>query len=137
MREYPELEKLKAYQKAYDIKIRLLGERDELLLVNFESKKGSWELYIQDEGKDYDEPNQILCLYLVLKSLDDYKDETDFLAWSNFYGLDDFDVFWLDYYRSLDKIVYEIEFHFGKIDPFINSFDYELRSGAFQELTKK
>ncbi|MBN7816762.1 hypothetical protein [Algoriphagus pacificus] len=137
MREYPELEKLKAFQKAHDIKIQLLGERDELLLVNFESNKGSCELYIQDEGEDYDESNQILCLYLVLKSLEDYKDETDFLAWSNFYGLDDFDVFWLDYYRSLDKRVYEIEFHFGKIDPFINSFDYELRAGAFQELTKK
>ena len=137
MRVYPELEKLKAYQRAHAIKIRLLGSRDDLLLVNLDSNHGSWEIFIQDEGGDYDESNQILCLYLVLKSLEDYKDETDFLAWSNFNGLDDFDVFWLDYYRGLDKKVYEIEFHFGEIDSFIQSFDYELRAGAFQELTKK
>ena len=137
MRVYPELEKLKAYQKANAINIRLLGSRDNLLLVSLDSNQGSWEIFIQDEGGDYDESNQILCLYLVLKSLEDYKDETDFLAWSNFNGLDDFDVFWLDYYRGLDKKVYEIEFHFGEIDSFIQSFDYELRAGAFQELTKK
>lgn len=137
MRNYPEIEKLKEYQEKNGIHISLLGEKDSLLFVKFESNNGAWDIYIQDEGGDFDEANQILCIYFALKSLEDYIDETDFLAWSNFYGLDDFDTFWLDYYRSLDKIIYEIEFHFGKIDPFINSFDYELRAGAFQELTKK
>lgn len=137
MPTYPELQKLKKYQEENGIQISLLGEKDSLLLVKFESNKGSWDIYIQDEGGDFDKSNQILCIYLALKSLVDYIDETDFLAWTNFYGLDDFDTFWLDYYRSLDKTIYEIEFHFGKIDPCINSFDYELRAGAFQELTRK
>ena len=136
MREYPELEKLKAFQKAHVVKIRLLGERDDLLLVKFESNKGSWDIYIEDSKGDFEESNQLLCLYLTLKSLEDYVGEPDFLTWADFYGLDDFDPFWLDYYLSLEKICYEIEFHMGKINPFIDSLDYELRSGAFQELIK-
>jgi len=119
------------------IQVSLLGTRDSLLLVKFESNKGAWEIYIQDEGGDFEESNQSLCIFLTLRSLEDYVGELDLLEWSNLYGLDDFDIFWLDYYRSLDKISYEIEFHFGKIDSFINSIDYELRSGAFQELTRK
>lgn len=137
MHHYPEIEKLREYREKNGIDISLLGERDSLLFIKFKSNKGTWDIYIQDEGGDFDESNQILCIYLALKSLEDYVDETDFLAWTNFYDLDDFDIFWLDYYRSLDKIIYEIEFHFGKIDPFIKSFDYELRAGAFQELAKK
>ena len=137
MPTYPSIQKLREYQKQNGIKISLLGSRDELLHVLFGSNQGEWKLFILDEAGDFDEKNQLVCLYLTLKSLEDYVEETDFLAWSNFYGLDDFDPFWLDYYKSLDKIRYEIEFHFGKIDSFIDSLDYELRAGAFQELTKK
>ncbi|MEN2282091.1 hypothetical protein AAGF08_08125 [Algoriphagus sp. SE2] len=137
MRTYPSIQKLKEYQEQNGIKISLLGSRDELLHIQLESNKGNWKLYIQDECGDFDEKNQLVCLYLTLKSLEDYVEETDFLAWSNFYDLDDFDTYWLDYYKSLDKIRYEIEFHFGKIDSFIDSLDYELRAGAFQELTRE
>lgn len=133
---FSEIAQLKNYQKDHSIRVELLGSKESLLQVMFHSSSGSWEIFIEDEYHDFEESNQLICIYLCLRSLEDYVEEPDFLTWSNLYGIDDFDPFWLDYYRGLAKIRYEIEFHLGEIDSFINSLDYELRSGAIHELTK-
>jgi hypothetical protein len=62
MHHYPEIEKLREYREKNGIDISLLGERDSLLFIKFKSNKGTWDIYIQDEGGDFDESNQILCI---------------------------------------------------------------------------
>jgi hypothetical protein len=74
-------------------------------------------------------------LYLVLRSIIDYKEEDDFLKWCNLYALNASERHWLIYYRSLGEIIGEIERKTGELRVFIADLDYQLRSGAFYELT--
>ncbi len=109
--------------------------RDHLICVDFLFNGTNYNLYIDDEYKDFDEENQSLCLYLVLRSIIDYKEEDDFLKWCNLYALNASEHHWLSYYRSLGEIIGEIERKTGELRVFIADLDYQLRSGAFYELT--
>lgn len=106
----------------------------DLIQVDFLCNGVHYNLYIDDEYNDFNESNQLLCLYLVLRSLKDYKEEDDFLKWCNLYSLNASDSNWLNYYRSLGFITQAIEKDAGEIKIFITDLDYQLRSGAFYEL---
>lgn len=134
---YQELVKLNDLIQKHQLSVEFNEiKRGNLLEVIFRTGRSQWLLFIEDECGDFDINNQSLCAYLVLKSLDDYKGLSDFLAWTNFYYLKANDGFWLQYYRDLAGIVREIENEIGVIDPFINGMDYELRSGAFDALVR-
>lgn len=107
---------------------------DQLIPVDFLFNGVHYNLYIDDEYSDFNEENQQLCLYLVLRSLVDYKEEDDFLNWCALLGLNASDSEWLNYYKLLGSIVQDIEKKAGEIGAFIPDLDYQLRSGAFYEL---
>lgn len=133
---FPELNNLTLLIKRHQLVVTADEKKDSLIGIYFETNRSKWKLYIEDECGDFDLKNQALCIYLTLKSLEDYRELSDFLEWSNYYYLNASDSFWLQYYRDLGSVYAAIEKEIGKIDPFIAGIDYELRSGAFDALVR-
>jgi len=132
---HQEVVKLKAWKVTNSCEVKKIGKiKNDLVHVDFLCNGIHYNLYIDDEYNDFNETNQLLCLYLVLRSLKDYQEEDDFLKWCNLYSLNASDSNWLDYYRSLDAITQTIESKTDKIEVFITDLEYQLRSGAFYEL---
>jgi hypothetical protein len=132
---YPEVKKLNRLIRTNDLKVSDgRQETEELLEVRFHAAAQTWRLFIEDEYKDFNPENQPLCVYLVLRALEDYQIEPDFLHWCEYYYLDPNEPKWLDYYRELGTTYREIEMIIGKPDSFITTMDYDLRSGPMDEL---
>jgi hypothetical protein len=131
----PELDRLIALSKAHQIYVKLLPNKAKSLIeVEFSVDAHSWRLYVDDEYKDFDERKQLICLFLTLRSLEDFAESTDYLSWCNVYHLNASHTEWLTYYRNLPALYAGIEKHIGRINSFISDLDYQLRSGAFYAL---
>jgi len=132
-----EIKQLATLQQKYNLKVIPRGDiKDNLIPVDFISSNKSWYLYISDEYKDFHPENQLMCIFLVLKTLEDYEESSDFLVWCNQYGLNASHIHWLSYFKELDNRYTEIKNTLGTIDSIISSLEYQLRSGAFYELTQ-
>lgn len=107
-----------------------------LIEVNFFLGEQNWILLVDDEYGDYDEVNQSMCLFLVLRALEEYSDAEDFLTWSRYYHIDSSEPFYLEYYRDMAYKFNQITAIIGEPNSFISSLDYELRAGAFASLMK-
>lgn len=135
--EYPEIEQLKSYFQGREISIRQVTKleiKEDMLPVELCVNKQCWRLYVDDEYADFDEANPYICLYLILLSLEEYHDSTDFLAWCILFGLNSTDMEWLSYYKSLQHFYLEIELALGKVDSCLSSYDYTLRTGVVDAL---
>lgn len=134
--EYPELIRLKNMVSTNKLAVRAVEPPNvtSLFKVLFSSGNHSWEIFIEDECGDYNENNQLLCVFLVLIALEDYEVTKDYPEWCTQYGLDSAESKWLNYYRELNQIYNSIKDKLGSVDSCISPFDQELRSGAFAEL---
>lgn len=133
---YPEINRLKLLQEEYALRVSAIDAPtvDQPFRVELRLKGQSWLLYIEDEYGDFSISNQLACLFLVLRSLEDYEEAEDYINWCVEYDLDASDNRWLDYFLGLEWLHREIKEAIGKIEPGISSWDYQLRSGAFQAL---
>ena len=109
---------------------------DELLSVTLKSKDKEWNLFIENEYDDFDIDNQPVCIYLVLRSLDDFRIEENYKNWIGYFTLQD-NQHWRSYYDYLNNAYLEIASHWGSIDTFISDDDYLMCDGAYVELLKK
>ena len=133
--KYTEIEQLVALQKKYGLSVASKGTvKDRMILVDFAADGKSWPLYIEDEYNDFDSEKQLLCIFLTLRALEDFQESSDFTDWCKQSFLDASNPDWLTYYKELGYRHTEIEETIGPIDSFINSLDYQLRSGAFSAL---
>ena len=112
-----------------------IGDRpkDWLCWVTIKAQFGDCKLLVNDECHDLDPGKPLLCLFLVLYSLEDYQETVDYLDWLKENMLESSDEL-LAYYRSLDRVITEWENNVGKVDSFISSWDYEMRAGAYAGL---
>ena len=135
MPDYPEIAKLKEYFEDNAILIEVLGEADKhyTYWVGLTINKRSWKLYVDDEYNDLKAEKPVIALFLILSSLQEYQDSSDYLEWCKTSELEPSDS-WLEYYRSLDEIVKQIESEIGSIDPLISQFDYSLNTGVIKAL---
>jgi len=132
-----EIKQLATLQQKYNLKVIPRGDiKDNLIPVDFISGNKSWYLYLSDEYKDFHPENQLMCIFLVLRTLEDYEESSDFLVWCNQYGLNASHIHWLSYFKELGNRYTEIKNTVGTIDSIISSLEYQLRSGAFYELTQ-
>ncbi|MCB0493910.1 MAG: hypothetical protein KDC93_16010 [Cyclobacteriaceae bacterium] len=132
-----EIKQLATLQQKYNLKVIPRGDiKDNLIPVDFISGNKSWYLYLSDEYKDFHPENQLMCIFLVLRTLEDYEESSDFLVWCNQYGLNASHIHWLSYFKELGNRYTEIKNTLGTIDSIISSLEYQLRSGAFYELTQ-
>lgn len=137
MKIYLEIEKLKAYLKKGKISfLRINGEKPYFFPVLFSINDKSWQIFIDDEYEHFNPDNLLICLYLILSALEEYKESSDYLQWCKFNNLNASDLIWLDYYKSLKTIYLEIESELGEIDACISDYDYTLRTGVTEELLK-
>lgn len=129
---YPEINRLKLLQEEYSLRVSAIDKPsvDRPFRVELRLKGQSWLLYIEDEYGDFSMSNQLACLYLVLRSLEDYEAAEDYLSWCVQYGLNASDNRWLDYFLGLEWLCTEIKEAIGQIEPGISSWDYQHRSGA-------
>lgn len=131
---YPEVYQLTNLMNQHQVVVNPDGSKDGLKLVILSIRDKKWRLFIDDEYGDFDLGRQPLNFFLVLRSLEDYKESIDFLGWCKLYDLDPANSFWIEYFRELGGYLAEIEELIGAINCFINPLDYQLRSGAFQFL---
>ncbi|MEZ4972480.1 MAG: hypothetical protein R2820_04185 [Cyclobacteriaceae bacterium] len=131
---YDEVRQLQSWLEEHELKITKLKTDTRMVQVEVRSASGAWQLWVDDEYNDFDETNQAMCLFLVLNSLADYKESTDYLNWCQQIGINAGDSPWLAYYQSLESAYREIENLLGAIDPCITPLNYQLRSGAFHAL---
>ncbi len=136
MKTYREIEKLKSVYQSHNIKIKKLKRAnfEGFVLAEITIDNHSWKVYVDDEYGDCSKNKPLVAFYLILFSLDVYKDSLDYLDWCNQNQLNASEIKWLDYYKSLDKTYSEIESILGEIDPCIDSFDYQLRNGVIDAL---
>lgn len=137
MKIYPEIEKLKAYLKRGKISfLRINSENPYFFPVLFSINDKSWQIFIDDEYKHFNPDNSLICLYLILSALEEYKESSDYLQWCKFNNLNASNLNWLDYYKDLETTYLEIESELGEIDACISDYDYTLRTGVTEELLK-
>lgn len=116
------------------VKLNYLHDIGALKGVDLSIGAQSWPILIDDEYKDLREDRQLMALFLVLRELEIYQSEPDFLKWCMQNGGDTSDFLLLEYYRSLGRAIYAIEKLIGPIDSCISSLDYELRTGIIRDL---
>lgn len=136
MKTYPEIEKLKSIYLSNHIVIKRLkpANSEGFVLAEITISNQSWNTYVDDEYGDWDKDKPLVSLYLILFSLDVYKDSLDYLDWCNQNKLNGSDTKWLDYYKTLDKTYTEIKTIISDMDPCIDSFDYQMRNDIIDVL---
>jgi hypothetical protein len=132
------LESLRSLRDAHSIQVRqnYLHDIGNLKGVDFYAGDQCWPILIDDEYKDLRDNRQLMALFLVLRELEIYQSEPDFLKWCMQNGGDPADFRLLEYYRALGRAIYTIEKCIGSIDSRISSLDYELRTGIIRELVE-
>ena len=136
MKKYPEIEKLKSIYQSHSISIKKLkrANLEGFVLAEISINNQFWEIYIDDEYGDCSKNKPLIALYLILFSLDVYKDSLDFLDWCNQNKLNGSETKWLTYFKTLDKTYSEIKNIIGDMDPCIDSFDYQMRNDRIDVL---
>ena len=132
------LDSLNELRRMHAVKIFILETTDHVDLKCAELFLGnkSWIILVDDEYNDLHEKNQLMCLFLILRELEIYQSESDFLKWCTQNGSNASDTKLLYYYKQLGKTILEIESIIGEIDSKISGLDYELRTGVIDELIK-
>lgn len=130
MKIYPEIEKLQQYFTDFQILVQKLSDDNNLnsYWVRLTINNISWNIFIDDEYQDFKKDKQLVGLYLTLVSLEEYKISSDFLVWAKEFNVNASDSKWLDYYKSLENTLQEIEVIIGEINSQIPYFDYSMHT---------
>ncbi len=94
----------------------------------------SWDLYIEDEYQEF-ETNSLIKLFLTLRALEDYEEASDYAHWCRLLRLAPSPK-WEAYYAYLTTAYSAISGILGKVDSFIPSLDYQLKSGDYYYLLR-
>lgn len=114
-----------------------LGQQErleDLYPVELKIGEKGWTIYVDDEYQDLSKESQLLGLFLTLRELEIYKDETDFLKWCSQNGTSPKNGILLNYYKELGKYIIEIEKKINTIDSCISPLEYELRTEVIDQL---
>lgn len=132
------IEPLKSLLELRNSRSVVISMRDDgiahLASTNLIIDQRSWKILVDDEYEDLNPDNQLMCFFLVIRELETYLSEPDFLKWTAQNGSDASNEKLLEYYRELGKTVYEIKEELGEIDSKISGLDYELRTGVIDRL---
>lgn len=128
--------RLKQYFTNYSICLEKIDSLSDDLVIRLSISDVFWDVIVEDEYNNYNPNNELLTLFLVLYSLETYKESSDFLGWCNELSLDTSNTSLLTYYQTLYNVIHEIEAITGEIDSYISAYDYSLQSGEFRTLLK-
>ncbi len=105
-------------------------------LVNFYIEDDVFAIQVDDEYDDFKIESPALHLCLVLRSLEEYKDATDFLDWSKKTGIEANNNA-LEYFRTLAPILVDTEKIIEELDSKISDIEFTTNAGAAYELRNK
>ena len=86
--------------------------------------------------KIYQKEIPALSLCVVLRSLEEYKEATDFLDWCKKTGIESSNNA-LEYFRTLATILVDVEKILEELDSKISDIEFTTNAGAAQELRNK
>lgn len=92
-------------------------------------------IQVDDEYEDFKIDAIPLSFCVVLRSLEEYKESTDFLQWCKKTGIETNNNA-LEYFRTLANVLKEIEILIEPIDSQISDIEFTTNAGAAQELRK-
>ena len=119
----------------YHIEIIVLEKQVENFnTVLFKLKSQSWELLIDDEYGYLNQNKQPICFFMVLRELELYFSEDDFLSWSKQNSSNASSAKLLDYYRELNTVSNEIMKALNGFTVEVVYLDLQLLSGDFSQL---
>jgi len=122
-------------QSTHNVHIHLsTNEIEGLRVVDLSINNKTWSVLVHDEYNDLEESNQLMCFYLVLRSLEIYQSASDFLKWCGINGCKASNLELLAHYKKMGQTVIDIESIIGIIDSKISGLDYELRTEVIEIL---
>lgn len=136
---FPEIQALKAIYTKHQVSIKvadddfLAGHQDHPAVdVSLEGQ--SFRLFVDDEYQDVQINNPILTFCLILRELEHYQEEEDYLKWCTTQFLEPANQQVRAYYMQLGKVYHAVEKIIGEIDSQISNYDFGLNAGAAQAL---
>lgn len=138
---YPEIEKLNQIWVKFGVLVKIdrsddLSGKGYYPLVYFNLGKEKFSLFVDDEYDDFRKNYPILNFCLVLRELEGYEFTSDYEVWcqERFFekGSDKVKMAF-ENLKSVTKRAKEI---LGEIDSCISDWDFEMNTGAAQELRK-
>jgi hypothetical protein len=135
---YPEILALEKLIQRHQIQVTKLSQPDLVpgrayFPVELVIRRHRFTLYLEDEYRDWHEPNQPMCLCLALRELESYAEGDDYLHWCQLKGLTGNERL-RQYHMDLRTIYAEIEHLLGEVDAQISDWDFGLNAGAAQAL---
>lgn len=138
MDTFNEIAALEKYFKDHRIKVEILDEPvQHCRWVRLSINDSVWLILVDDEYGDLTNDNQLMALFLVFSSIQEYLDSTDFLHWCKAIQMDASNAELLAHYKELQTISAQINKELGSIDPKISQFDYSLNSGVAKALRNR
>lgn len=134
MEIYPEINELRSHFENHQIKIsnEIEGIRNDLFFVEVVIDGFKFKTLIDDEFGDFAKHNLLFKWFLVLNSIEVYKESEDILEWSREINVSAES--YLDYYKSFNMVYNRVKELMGKVDSCISNFDYTLRTGVIRAL---
>lgn len=134
MSEYLIITKISDWMNQYNFQFRLNDRPlDWLCWVEIHSKNKSWSMLVYDEFHDLAENKPFITLYLILISLEDYEQTSDYLEWLKEYQIKQ-TANYLDYYKSLAEVYADFQEMLDPLESITSSWDYQHRSGEYAAL---
>ena len=138
---YPEIQALKTLFTNYKVSIKVsdidfLAGKKNYPAVDLFLAGRPLRLYVEDEYQDLQLNNPTLAFCLVLRELENYQEEEDYLTWCSAQLLDPVNPQVRAYYMDLGNIYRTVEKILGTIDSQISDYDFGLNAGAVQELRR-
>jgi hypothetical protein len=127
---------LKHLAEEYAIQITIVDKsifKSDWFLIEISIENNSFRVQVDDEYTDLRKEIPALSLCVVLRSLEEYKEATDFLDWCKKTGIESNNNA-LEYFRTLATILVDIEKIIDPIDSYISAVEFTLNAGAAQEL---
>lgn len=140
-KSYPEIQLLEAIYLKHKVSISIsdidfLGGNKDFPALVFSLGNNSFQLYVNDEYGDLQIENPLLVFCLILRELENYIHQNDYLEWCKSQLLEPANSQVRAYHMDLRNIYKDVEKIIGEINSHISSFDFELNAGAAQALRK-
>ena len=139
MIEYPEIARLRTLQDKYEISIIInegsqLAGRSSYPFIKLTLGEEVFEFYVDDEYDDFRIKYPLLLLCVVLREFEDYEEASDYLVWCTAKGLSPEHERVRAHHMDMRAIFRNIHSLFGEINSHISDYNFELNSGAAQQL---
>ncbi len=139
--DYPEIDTLNELWTKHKVETKI--DRSQLLegrpyypLVRFKIGGEDFELFVDDEYDDLKKNYPLLNFCLVLRELEGFQDTKDFEYWCQERSLDSTDPQVFYAFNHLEETYEKVVKIMGSIDSHVSDWDFEMNTGAAQELRR-